>query len=158
MKHGDDVWPEFVGSLTSLQLLRTSGYGKRFPIDDNAKDNRPLAILQKSLDRALFLYIFTHEVRLSGVRASITILHIRKFYKMLSNIVRSRFFFRIAKRSMARNYLPRCTAFFNRIPIESLRIRNSSATHLGKKQGDISLVKSSSPPSFVQSSIRSSSC
>ena len=40
-----------------------------------------LAILQKSLDRALFLYIFIHDVRLSGVRASITIVHIRKFYK-----------------------------------------------------------------------------
>ena len=41
-----------------------------------------LAIQQKSLDRALFLYIFIHEIRLSGVRASITIVHIRKFYKM----------------------------------------------------------------------------
>ena len=41
-----------------------------------------LAILPKSLDRALFLYIFIHDVRLSGVRASITIVHIRKFYKM----------------------------------------------------------------------------
>ena len=41
-----------------------------------------LAILQKCLDRAIFLYIFMHEVRLSGVRASIAIVHIRKFYKM----------------------------------------------------------------------------
>ena len=41
-----------------------------------------LAIRQKSLDRALFLYIFIHEIRSSGVRASITIVHIRKFYKM----------------------------------------------------------------------------
>ena len=41
-----------------------------------------LAILQKSLARALFLYIFIHEVRSSGVRASITIVHIRKFYRM----------------------------------------------------------------------------
>ena len=41
-----------------------------------------LAILQKSLDRALFLYIFIHEVRLSGIRASISIVHIRKFYKI----------------------------------------------------------------------------
>ena len=32
-----------------------------------------LAIQQKSLDRALFLYIFIREARLSGVRASITI-------------------------------------------------------------------------------------
>ena len=41
-----------------------------------------LAILQESLDRAIFLYIFIHEIRLSGVRASISIVHIRKFYKM----------------------------------------------------------------------------
>ena len=41
-----------------------------------------LAIQQKSLDRALFLYIFIHEIRSSGVRASITIVLIRKFYKM----------------------------------------------------------------------------
>ena len=40
------------------------------------------AIHEKSLDRALFLYIFIHEVRLSGVRASIIIVYIRKFYKM----------------------------------------------------------------------------
>ena len=31
--------------------------------------NRPLAILQKSLDRAISLFIFIHQVRLSGVRA-----------------------------------------------------------------------------------------
>ena len=37
---------------------------------------------QKSLDRALFLYIFIRGVRLSGIRASITIVHIRKFYKL----------------------------------------------------------------------------
>ena len=41
-----------------------------------------LAILQKSLDRALFLYISIHEIRSSGVRTSITFVHIRKFYKM----------------------------------------------------------------------------
>ena len=52
-------------------------------------DSRPifcpidlLAIIQKSLDRATFLYNFIREIRLSGVRASIAILHIRKFYKM----------------------------------------------------------------------------
>ena len=43
--------------------------------------NRPLVIDQKSLDRALLLYIFIHEIRSSGVRASITIVRIRKFYK-----------------------------------------------------------------------------
>ena len=41
-----------------------------------------LAIQLKSLDRASFLYIFIHEIRLSGVRASITIVPIRKFYEM----------------------------------------------------------------------------
>ena len=41
-----------------------------------------LAILQKSLDRAIFLYNFIHEARLSAVRASIAIVHIRKFYKL----------------------------------------------------------------------------
>ena len=41
-----------------------------------------LAILRKSLDRAIFLYIFIREVRLNGVRASIAIVHIRKFYEM----------------------------------------------------------------------------
>ena len=41
-----------------------------------------LAILQKSLDRALFLYNFTRKVLLSGVKASITIVEIRKFYKI----------------------------------------------------------------------------
>ena len=41
-----------------------------------------LAILQKSQDRALFLYNFIREIRSSGVRASITIVHIRKFHRM----------------------------------------------------------------------------
>ena len=41
-----------------------------------------LAILQKSLNRALFLYNFIREIRSSGVRASTTIVHIRKFYRM----------------------------------------------------------------------------
>ena len=58
------------------------------------------AILQKSLDRALFLYNFIREVLLSGIRASITVVHIRKFFKMHHNIFRFIFFFRIAKRSI----------------------------------------------------------
>ena len=33
----------------------------------------------------------------------------------------------------ARNFLPRCTAFFNRIPLKSFKIWNSKAMHLGKK-------------------------
>ena len=59
-----------------------------------------LAILQKSLDRALFLYKFIREVRSSGVRGSITIMHIRKFFKLHHNIVLFRIFPRIAKRSI----------------------------------------------------------
>ena len=47
-----------------------------------------LAILQKSLDRALFLYNFVHEVRSIGVRASITIVDIRKFYRKQQSIIR----------------------------------------------------------------------
>ena len=44
--------------------------------------NGPFGYSAKSLGQALFLYIFIHEIRSSGVRASITIVHIRKFYKM----------------------------------------------------------------------------
>ena len=69
--------------------------GHKFPSIDL------LAILRKSLDRALFLYNFIREVRSSGVRGSITIVHIRKFYKLYHNIVRFRFFPRIAKRSIS---------------------------------------------------------
>ena len=42
-----------------------------------------LAMLHKSLDRAISLYIFIHEIRLSGVSisiSSISIVHIRRFY------------------------------------------------------------------------------
>ena len=59
-----------------------------------------LAILQKSLDRALFLYNFIREVRSSGVRGSNTIMHIRKSFKLHHNIVRFGFFPRRAKRSI----------------------------------------------------------
>ena len=57
--------------------------------------------MQKSLDRASFLYNFIREARSSGVRGSITIIHIRKFFNLRHNIVRFRFFSRIAKRSIA---------------------------------------------------------
>ena len=32
-----------------------------------------------------------------------------------------------------RNFLPRCIAFYDRIPIDSLKISTSNAMHLGKK-------------------------
>ena len=51
-------------------------------LDRLARQIELLAILQKSLDRAIFLYNFIREVRLSGVRASIAIVHIRKFYRI----------------------------------------------------------------------------
>ena len=35
----------------------------------------------------------------------------------------------IALEVVARNFLPRCIAFYNRIPIESLKIPNSNAMH-----------------------------
>ena len=46
-------------------------------------------------------------------------------------------------------FLPRCTTFFNRIPIESLKTCYSNAMHLGKN---------SSPPSLAQSSIHRKNC
>ena len=57
-----------------------------------------LVILQEILDRALFLCKFIREIQSSGVRGSITIMHIRKSFKLHYNIVRYRFFPRIAKR------------------------------------------------------------
>ena len=63
-----------------------------------------LAVLQKSLDRALFLYNLIREARSSGVRCSITIMHIRKFFKLHHNIVRFRLFPRIAKTSIDCRY------------------------------------------------------
>ena len=59
--------------------------------------NRPSSYSAKEPGSSV---IVIPEIRLSGVRASIIIVHIRKFYKMLKNIVRFRFFFRIAKRSI----------------------------------------------------------
>ena len=57
-----------------------------------------LAVLEKSLDRVMNLYIFIWKVQLSWVRASVTIAHISKFYKNHKTIVRIRFFFGIANR------------------------------------------------------------
>ena len=52
----------------------------------------------KSLDRAIYLYILHENVRLSGVTASI----ISAQSTIHKNIVRSRFFCRIAKKSIER--------------------------------------------------------
>ena len=66
--------------MQSKFMGRTSLQHQRLVEDFNLSIDL-LATLQKSLDRAIFLYNFIREVRLSGVRASITIVHIRKFYK-----------------------------------------------------------------------------
>ena len=39
---------------------------------------------------------------------------------------------RITLKMAARNFLPRCTAFFNGVPIKSLKICNSNTMHLGE--------------------------
>ena len=62
--------------------------------------NRPFSYSAKEPGSSVIFIHFIHEIRSSGVRASITIVYIRKFYKMLQSIVRLRFFFRIAKRSI----------------------------------------------------------
>ena len=43
------------------------------------------------------------------------------------------FQYTITLKMAAKNFLPRCIAFYNRIPIDSLAIPNSNAMHLGKK-------------------------
>ena len=88
-------------TLTIQKGIETnaSHFGKGFPVTIFSVIDL-LAILQKSLDRALFLYNFIREVRSSGVRGSIAIMHIRRFFKLHHNIVRFRFFPRIAKRSI----------------------------------------------------------
>ena len=66
---------DYENKLARLKKYGTIGYKSNIAID-------LLAIQQKSLDRALFLYIFIRVVRSSGIRASISIAYIRKFYKM----------------------------------------------------------------------------
>ena len=68
-----------------------------------------LAILQQSLDRAIFLYFFIREVQLSGVRASIAIEDCAK--------------------DGGEEFLPRCTAFevqiFKRFYRNSIKERSA---------------------------------
>ena len=46
-------------------------------------DNRPFTYSAKEPGSSvIFLYIFIHEIRSSGVRASLAIVHIQTFYKM----------------------------------------------------------------------------
>ena len=60
----------------------------------------PLTILQRNLDRATSFDTFVRKVQPSGVRPSITIVHIGKFYKVYENIVRFRLLSETAKRSI----------------------------------------------------------
>ena len=62
-----------------------------------------LAILQKSLDRALFLYIFIRGVQSSGVRVSVINVHIRTLYKLWQKNRAVLILFRTAKRIKSEN-------------------------------------------------------
>ena len=44
--------------------------------------NRPFSYSAKEPGSSVVLYTFIHEIRSSGVRASITVVHVRKFYQM----------------------------------------------------------------------------
>ena len=63
-----------------------------------------LAIQQQRLDRALFLYIFIHEIRLSGVRASITI----AYSKILQNMAKYRSIEILLKNSYSKRSIQGC--------------------------------------------------
>ena len=63
------------------QLSGRDRKGRKIEKDRTSNIIDLLAILQESLDRALFSYNFIREVRSSGVRGSITIMNIRKFFK-----------------------------------------------------------------------------
>ena len=56
-----------------------------------------VAILQKSLDRVIFFCIFARVARMSGVRASLAIVHIRKFFKRHKISFDSNVFFKYLK-------------------------------------------------------------
>ena len=56
--------------------------------------------ITESLDRAMSLYILTLKVKLNGIRAVITVMRIKIFVEWSRNIVRFRFLFRMAERSM----------------------------------------------------------
>ena len=60
-----------------------------------------LAILQKRLDRSSFLYILIRDIRSSGVRASISIVQIRKLDKNVAKYRSILILVRIAKRSIS---------------------------------------------------------
>ena len=72
----------YIKSLSCMYSIVSFKYRSLTSVTYNFLVMDLLAILQKSLDRALTLYIFIHEVLLSGVRPSISIVHIRKFHKI----------------------------------------------------------------------------
>ena len=80
------TWPltamMYIKSLSCMYSIFSIKYRSLSSVTYNFLVIDLSAILQKSLDRELTLYIFIHEVRLSGVRPSISIVHIRKFHKI----------------------------------------------------------------------------
>ena len=67
--------------------------------------NRPISYSTKEPGSSVIFIHFTHEVRSSGIRASILFVHIRKFYKMPQNVVWFRLIIliRISKSSILLN-------------------------------------------------------
>ena len=59
----------------------------------NFKANRPFSYSKKEFGLSDIFYIFIRKVLLSGVKASGTIVHLRKFDKIYTNIVRFRIAF-----------------------------------------------------------------
>ena len=64
------------------------------------RSNRPSRYSAKEPGSSVIFIHFYTDVGWSGVGASITIVHIRKFFKVHQDIVRFRLFLRIAKRSV----------------------------------------------------------
>ena len=63
--------------------------------------NRPFSYSPKEPGSSVIFIHFIQDVGLSGARASITIVLVRKYFKVHQNIIRFRFFLRVAKRSIA---------------------------------------------------------
>ena len=77
--------PQFWNMTTSHPLMRCNTSKSFWTIQDfwNVQRwNRPFSYSTKEPGSSVILYIFIHEVRSSGLCASITTVYIRKFYKM----------------------------------------------------------------------------
>ena len=80
------------------------------------------------------MHISKRNVRSNGVRTSIPVVYFRKFYKMHQNIVRIRFFFRIAIESTEKNIIEEPTQYRLCLTKETkkvlLRLKLLSLEHL----------------------------